>query len=129
HVPSGTASGVTFTNDVTVTSTNDPNGENNTGSTSLIVSSADIGVTKSGPATAIAGGPAYNYVVTLSNSGPDAGTDVSFSDTLPPGLTFVSLTQDTGPAESCNTGGTISCTISLLGNGQSAQFTITVQPL
>jgi uncharacterized repeat protein (TIGR01451 family) len=129
HVPNGTATDVTFTNDVTVTSTNDPNGENNTGSTSLIVSSADIGVTKTGPATAIAGGPTYDYVVTLSNGGPDAGTDVSFSDTLPAGLTFVSLTQDTGPAASCNTSGTISCAISLLGNGQSAQFTITVQPI
>jgi uncharacterized repeat protein (TIGR01451 family) len=128
HIPSGTT-GATFTNDVTVTSTNDPNGENNSGSTSLIVSSADIGVNKTAPATAVAGGPTFDYVVTLSNGGPDAGTDVSFSDTLPAGLTFVSLTQDTGPAASCNTSGTISCTISLLGNGQSAQFTITVQPL
>ena len=134
HIPSGTATGATFTNDVTVTSTNDPNGENNSGSTSLIVSSADIGVTKTGPATAVAGGPAYDYVGTLSNGGPDAATDVSFTDNLPAGVVFVSLTQDTGPAASCGeptagSNGTVACTISLLPNGGSAQFTITVQPL
>ena len=134
HIPNGTAAGTTYTNDVTVTSANDPNSENDTSSTSLIVSSVDVGVMKSGPATATAGGPPYNYIITVSNGGPDTAADVSFTDTLPAGLTFVSLVQNTGPTATCSTpapnnGGTVTCSISLLGNGGSAQFTLTVQPL
>jgi len=128
HIPPGTPSGDTYTNVVNVTSDNDPNPDNNTSSTTVTVTSADVGVVKTGPATAVAGGPTFDYIVTLSNGGPDAATNVSFSDTLPSGLTFVSLMQNTGPAATCNGGQLVACTISLLGNGQNAQFTITVQP-
>lgn len=132
HIPNTAPSGATYTNDVTVTSANDPSSENNTGSTTVTVSSADVGVVKSAAATAIAGGPTFNYVVTLSNSGPDAATDASFLDNLPAGIDFVALVQNTGPAATCNTppsgtNGGVACTIALFGNGQSAQFTITVQ--
>jgi uncharacterized repeat protein (TIGR01451 family) len=126
HVPSG-STGRTYSNVASVTSDNDPNSENDSSGTGLIVSSADVGIIKSAPATAIAGGPTFDYVITLSNSGPDAASDVSFSDTLPAGITFVSLTQDTGPAATCNGGPIVACTIPLLGNNQTAQFTITVQ--
>jgi uncharacterized repeat protein (TIGR01451 family) len=134
HIPSGTAPGTFYSNSATVTSDNDPNPENNVGSTGLLVESADLGVIKSGPATAIAGGPTFNYIVTLSNSGPDTATDAGFSDQLPAGLTFVSLVQNTGPAAICSNpgvgaNGTVACTIAAFGNGASAQFTITVQPL
>jgi uncharacterized repeat protein (TIGR01451 family) len=128
HIPPGTPSGHTYTNVVKMTSDNDPNPDNDTSSSTVTISSADIGVTKSGPATAVAGGPTYNYVVTLSNGGPDEATDVSFSDTLPTGLTFVGVVQNTGPAATCNGGQTVACTIGLLPSNQSAQFTITVQP-
>src|SRR5437763_602580 len=81
---------------------------------------------------AAAGGATFDYVVTLSNSGPHPGSDVSFSDPLPAGVVFVALVQDTGPSFSCNapapnSGGTVACTIPLFGNGASAQFTITVR--
>jgi uncharacterized repeat protein (TIGR01451 family) len=125
HVPSGT-SGRTYSNVASVTSDDDPNSENDSSGTALTVSSADAGVAKSAPATALAGST-FNYVITLSNGGPDAATDVSFSDTLPAGITFVSLNQDTGPAATCNGGPIVACTVPLLGNGQSAQFTVTVQ--
>jgi uncharacterized repeat protein (TIGR01451 family) len=126
HVPSG-STGRTYSNVASMTSDNDPNSENDSSGTGLTVASADVGIVKSAPLTAIAGGATFDYVITLSNSGPDAATDPSFSDTLPAGITFVSLTQDTGPAAACNGGASIACTVPLLGNGQSAQFTITVQ--
>jgi uncharacterized repeat protein (TIGR01451 family) len=134
HIPNGTGSGTDYTNNVAVTSANDPNSENDTSSTSLTVSSVDVGVTKSGPASAVAGGPAYNYTITLTNAGPDAANNAAFTDTLPSGLTFVSLMQNTGPSATCgtpppNSGGTVTCMIALFSNGGSAQFTLTVQPL
>src|SRR5438045_8719399 len=40
---------------------------------SITAAGADIGVTKSGPLFAELGGPPFDYVITLSNAGPDAG--------------------------------------------------------
>jgi len=128
HIPNGTGAGTTYTNKATLTSDNDPTSENDIGSAVTTVSSADVGVTKTGPATAVAGGPTYDYIITLSNSGPDSAIDASFTDVLPAGLAFVSIVQDTGPAASCGGGPTVACTIAVLGNGTSAQFTLTVQP-
>jgi len=130
HVPSGTPSGTTFTNVATVSSDSDPNSDNDSSTTSATVASADVGITKAGPASAIAG-QNFDYVITLNNAGPDPATSASFSDTLPPGTTFFALTQNTGPGASCatpavGTGGTVACGIGQLLNGQSAQFTLTV---
>jgi len=133
HIPNGASGGTEYTNNVTMTSDNDPNPDNDTSAATVTASSVDVGVTKSAPLTAVAGGPTFNYVVTVSNSGPNAASDVTFTDNLPAGINFVSLTQDTGPAAlGCispapNSNGTVACTIALLANTQSAQFTITVQ--
>jgi len=62
----------------------------------------------------------------LSNGGPDTATNASFTDTLPSQETFVSVLQNNGPAATFVGGQTVSCTIPFLGNGQSAQFTVTV---
>lgn len=134
HIPSGTPSGTTYSNKATLTSNNDPNSENDISTTALFVITADARVTKTGPAAAVAGGPTYDYIITMSNGGPDPANDMFFSDNLPSGLTFVSLVQNTGPAANCttppvNSGGNVSCSIAQLGNGNSAQFTVTVQPL
>lgn len=125
HVPSG-STGRTYSNVAFVASDDDPNSENDSSGTALTVSSADVGISKSAPATALAGST-FNYTITLTNGGPDAATDASFSDTLPAGITFVSVTQDTGPSGTCAGGQTVACSVPLLNNQQSASFTITVQ--
>jgi len=122
----------TYTNTASVTSANDPNPDNDSASSAVTASSADVGVTKSGPATAIAGGPAFSYSITLSNSGPDSAQNASFNDPFPAGVTFVSLVQNTGPTANCLTpavgsGGTVTCNIPALLNGQSGNFTVTVR--
>jgi uncharacterized repeat protein (TIGR01451 family) len=128
HIPN-VAAGTDYTNTATVTSDNDPTPENNTASATTTVSSADVGITKSGPAVATAGGPNFTYTIMVSNGGPDTASDVTWVDSLPSGVNFVSFQQDTGPTFSCDTPpqtvNTISCSIAVLGNGQSAQFTIT----
>ena len=130
HIPNGTASGTPFTNIATVSSTtSDPNPDNNTSQAGFTVSAADVGVTKSGPATAIAGGQ-ISWTVTASNAGPDAALGVALSDALPAGTTFVSVVQVNGPASSCSGppigfNGTVTCTFGTLAIGASAQFTIT----
>ncbi|HEV2720193.1 MAG TPA: DUF11 domain-containing protein, partial [Thermoanaerobaculia bacterium] len=70
----------------------------------------------------------YDYMITLSNSGPNAADNATFTDTLPAGISFVSITQNTGPSAFCNTGSTVTCSVPTLLNGESASFTLTVQP-
>lgn len=130
HIPAGTSSGTVFTNTATVASkTSDPNPGNGTSSALLTVQTADVSVTKSGPATANAG-TNVTYIITVTNGGPDPADGVSMNDDLPPGSTFVSLTQNTGDATTCNTpppgsGGTVTCGfLSPMNTATSAQFTL-----
>lgn len=134
HVPPAT-NGRTYTNVASQTTSNDPNPENDSSSTTLTVSSTDVGVSKSAPATGSAGGT-ISYTITLSNGGPDTADNPFFSDALSSYETFVSAVQNSGPSGTCTAppqsggtyspGGTVTCGTSLLGNGQSAQWTITV---
>jgi large repetitive protein len=128
HIPPGTPQGTTFTNQATVTGNGvDPNGENNTGSASVTVPipQADIGVQKVGPASA-APDTDVAYSITVNNSGPDAADSFSLTDTLPGTMTFVSITQNSGPAFTCgNSGPAVTCSILSLAAGATATFTLT----
>jgi uncharacterized repeat protein (TIGR01451 family) len=131
HIPSGTPPGTTFSNTATVTSTNDPNAENNAATTSLTVSSVDVSVTKTGPATAVAG-TNVTYTITIANAGPDTADNVGLTDALPAGTTFVSFAQNNGPVPACslpNVGanGTVFCNFATLNSGESAAFTLTIK--
>jgi uncharacterized repeat protein (TIGR01451 family) len=138
HIPSGTLSGTTFTNTATVSTSSeggssDPNSENNSSQTTLTVSSVDVSVTKTGPATVTAG-DTISYTLTVSNAGPDVATNVNLSDTLPPNTTFVSLTPNNAAAAaaSCSAPpdggtGTVTCTFDVLTNGASAEFTLMIR--
>lgn len=120
HVPGSASSGTTYSNTATVTtSTQDPNGENNTSVASFTISSVDVSIVKTGPPTANAG-TNVTYPITVSNAGPDIATNVIWTDPVPAGTTFVSLTQTGGPSASCTTPasgstGTINCSILVFG--------------
>ena len=58
-----------------------------------ITARADLGLTKTGPASIVAGNPLV-YTITVTNSGPSDATGVVVSDTTPPGLVFGSNTGD-----------------------------------
>ena len=89
---------------------------------------ADLAVTKSCPSTASAGSD-VSFDVTILNVGDSDATTVSLTDPLPAGMTFVSATQNNGPAFDCSsqpavgTNGTITCTIATFTAGSSADFT------
>ena len=93
-------------------------------------SQADLSVSKTGPDTAAAGSN-VSYSITVNNGGRDAASNVTLSDPLPRGMTFVSITQNSGPAFSCSTpavgeGGTVTCTIASFSSGSVASFTLVV---
>ena len=114
-----------LTNSATVSSTtNDPVPGNNTSSTTTTVTaSADLAITKSGPANVVAGSN-LSYALVVVNNGPSDAAALSVTDTLPAGVTFVSAA---GTAWTCTNTGNVSvtCTRAALATGATAP-TITV---
>jgi uncharacterized repeat protein (TIGR01451 family) len=60
---------------------------------------ADVAVTKVGPAT-VTPGTQITYTLTVTNTGPASATNVSLTDTLPTGETFVSASEGSGSGTS-----------------------------
>jgi uncharacterized repeat protein (TIGR01451 family) len=110
---------------VSTNGTNDPNLTNNTSATqhTTVQAQADLAITKSGPATAIAG-TAIDYMLSVTNNGPSANSGgFIITDALPAGVTFQS-------GAGCSAVGQIvSCSSSGLLAGASATFTIHVAVL
>lgn len=133
RVPPSAPAGSSVSNTAIVsTATSDPE-SNNDQSTSgaTVAASADVGVVKTGPASVVAG-TNVTYTITVTNAGPSDAATVSLTDTVPPGTTFVSANQTSGPSFNCVTPasggtGTITCTIATLPAGASATFSIVLE--
>jgi large repetitive protein len=96
----------TVTNTATVSSTtSDPTPGNNSASSVVTAGAAstDLGITKTGAASASAGNN-ITYTVTVTNNGPSTATGVSVADTTPANLTFVSNSGDCTTAYPCALG-------------------------
>lgn len=122
-----TAADVAEINDVATASstTPDPNTANNRATGKVVFSgSADLKVTKTGPATAVAGTP-IQYVVTVTNNGPSPAIAAVVTDRLPAGVTFTSVATTSG---SCTYGQPsardLTCSLGNLAAG--AVVTVTV---
>jgi large repetitive protein len=131
HVPAGTPSATEYQNTATVASPNDLNEENNLATTTLVTSATDVRITKSGPANAVAGDE-IAYTLLIENISTEFAEGVGFSDVLPAGTTFVSVTQNTGSLATCSTpdpgaNGTVTCEFGQLGPGLSASFTLKIE--
>ena len=122
--PSFTGAPVSNTATVATTGTFDPTRQRQRHRDDRGQPSADIVVTKDDgdgpkpaatPTTVIAGNN-LTYTLSITNGGPSDAQTVGLSDPLPAGTTFVSLTQDTGPAFTCTTptvgaNGTVTCSL------------------
>lgn len=129
HLDPATPPGTAITNSAAVsTSAVDPNAENDQATTSLFVTGAlaDVGVSKVGPAHVLANSD-ITYQLSTQNGGPDAATNVTWTDALPADLSFVSLTQTGGATIGCTTppvgsSGNIVCTAPSWAAGATASW-------
>ncbi len=89
-----TTTGV-ITNTASITSTTpDPVTANNTTTaTTTVVQLADLSVTKVASPDPAASGGSLTYTITVTNDGPSDATAVTLTDTLPVGVSFVSVTS------------------------------------
>jgi uncharacterized repeat protein (TIGR01451 family) len=102
--------GGSVANSATVSNANDTTGGNNTASANTtVVAQADLAIVKNGP-NGVTAGQNINYTITITNNGPSSATNVTVSDTPPPGVTF------TGNSGACST--PFPCNIGTLTAGQ-----------
>jgi uncharacterized repeat protein (TIGR01451 family) len=108
----------------------DPDNTNNTAlSNSPVQPVADVRIAKTGPATVNAGAP-ISWQLVVSNDGPSAANNTSFSDTVPANVSGVSATcsSATGgavcPSGLSVTGNTVSAMVASLPAGGSVILTI-----
>ncbi len=84
--------------------------------TNLIITKRDL----DDPVTA---GEQLTYVIDITNSGPEIATQLLVTDTLPPAVTFVSVTPN---GSNCSeAAGVISCQIETLGASENHQIIVT----
>jgi len=135
-VGAGTAAGTLITDTATVaSSTTDPNPNNNSATSNIVVATAgqaDLSITSSAAPNPVTSSNNITYTQTVTNNGPAVSGLDTFTDTIPVGTTFVSFTPPAG----WNCGatippvggtGTISCTIATLALNATASFPLVVK--
>jgi uncharacterized repeat protein (TIGR01451 family) len=122
-VPNNTS----LTNSATVTSsTQDQNAGNNTGSTTATVqTSADLLISKTGPATAMPG-QTFTYTISVTNNGPSDAQNVSVTDTVPNSEPIQGASAPPGDSVSVS-GQTVTFTEGTVPSGATETATITVR--
>ncbi len=116
--------GTSLSNTAAVTATTpDPDSTNNSQSvTSLVTTSANLALTKSGPAT-LEAGAVISWSVAVKNNGPSDAQGATVVDTLPTG---VSAVTGTGPGGACSLAGTtLTCPVGVIAAGTTATVTVT----
>ena len=118
--------------------TADPNyGDNNDSVTTTIDARADVSVVISGSPSPATAGQALTYVLTVKNGNYSQAQNVSVTDLLPPGVTFVSATASGGgscptqPAAGSTTGSgnqTLVCNWGAINRNAQQTVTVVVRP-
>src|SRR5262249_57897159 len=88
----------------------------------LINYQADLAITKNGPDSVNAANDIV-YTITVTNQGPSLATSMVVTDTLPPGVTFVSAT---GGGTTNASGNVFWAPIAKFGNGACSNLGVTV---
>ncbi|MFC1713662.1 C10 family peptidase [Candidatus Poribacteria bacterium] len=114
--------GIPITNTASVTAVDqgDSDSSNNSASADITVQYIDLEISKSVGDPAPGEGDDITYTVMVTNNGPDDATNVSVTDQLPPGVTYVSATATQGSYSS----GTGMWTVGSLNNDASVTLTI-----
>ena len=94
-----------------------------TATTTLVPASADLAITKTTPATTVAPGANITYTIGVTNNGPNAASNVTITDVLPAGSSFVSATPTQG---TCSGTATVTCSAGALASGASMSVTLVI---
>ena len=106
----------------------DPNLTNNTSTvTTPVVAAADLDVNLAGSAPTAILGDEFQYTVSVTDIGPSTATDVTLTNTLPAGMSYVSATAGTWGTPVFDAGA-LTLSMASLAPGTTATMTINVIP-
>src|SRR5439155_9828095 len=88
---------------------------------------ADLSITKSGPATGHVG-QVITYIISVHNSGGDAATGVTVTDSLPKNAGFGSASSSQGSCAPRPKQLLVVCNLGTMANGADATVTIVGKP-
>ena len=111
------------TANATTTSTDPTTPNTSTAGTTITAGNADVGVVKTAAPGPYGTGSNLTYTIAVSNAGPTAAANVTVTDVIPAGTTFVSATPTQG---SCSGTTTVTCTLGTIANLGSASIALTV---
>jgi uncharacterized repeat protein (TIGR01451 family) len=105
--------------------------EGSGGPTITQVGDADLAVSKTDAPDPVTAGSNITYTITAVNNGPDPAVNARIQDQVTGVVTFVSLSQNSGPTAGCNfpavgSPGTVNCFIDPFAPGATAVFTLVV---
>ena len=121
----GRLTGVDYGNSTNTTYTYDNNGNLVQEVTAESIA-ADLTMSKSAIAGPVPAGTPLTYSLLVTNSGPDAASDVVVLDTLPFGVSLMSAVASQGSCSSL--GQDMTCNLGLMAAGSTAAIEITVRP-
>lgn len=115
---------------VTATAT-DPSGNTSEFSQCVTVTAlgtgSDLQITKSDSPDPVVTGSNITYTIAVTNNGPDPDPGATFTDIVPAGTTFVSLTSPgTCTTPPVGSTGTVACSLGALASGGSVTITLVV---
>ena len=102
---------------------------NNTASVTHFVTGANLSLIKGDSPDPVVAGESLVYTLTVDNAGPQTADGTVVTDTLPPGVTFVSASTSTGTAT--HSGGVVTWNLGNVDPGDPARtltVTVTVDP-
>jgi uncharacterized repeat protein (TIGR01451 family) len=111
------------TANVTTTSTDPTTPNTSTAGTTITAGNADVAVIKTAAPGPYGTGANLTYTIAVSNAGPAAAANVSVTDAIPAGTTFVSAVPTQG---SCSGTTTVTCSLGAIAGGGSASIALTV---
>ena len=88
----------------------------------LISAAVELSAIKQGPATPVTVGSNVTFVVNVTNTGPSTASAVTFTDTLPGGLAFVSAVSSQGNC--AQETGVVTCALGVLASNAQASISI-----
>jgi uncharacterized repeat protein (TIGR01451 family) len=99
-------------------------GNDSDAESTTVTAQADLSIDKTDSADPVDAGASFSYTLAVANGGPSTATSVTVSDTLPPGVGFVSAS---GTGWSCGEAlGVVTCTRPSLAPGAAPTITISV---
>jgi uncharacterized repeat protein (TIGR01451 family) len=88
-----------------------------------VTPTVDLAIVKTVDKPSVEQGNNVTYTLTVTNNGPVTDTNVKVADSLPFGVSFVSVTSSQG---TCTNGPLVQCTIGTMTSGQKVTITIVV---